>query len=83
MTDETVRVKSTPDKPFPAKALDHCDPPCGLGLLEYDCPLCNASVTDFDSWHGYYAWLNSAAHGWTATCPECGIKILVEPGDGG
>lgn len=30
--------------------INHCEPPCGLGQFEYDCPVCRANVYSCDLW---------------------------------
>lgn len=37
-------------------AVPHCDEPgCDLGTLQYTCPDCGQHVTDYDSWHDFWA----------------------------
>ncbi len=57
--------------------IPHCDdPPCDLGVFEYDCPACNRGVTDYDVWWAKDEIYGGAKHPFE--CEKCGAKLVVK-----
>lgn len=56
--------------------IHHCEPPCGLGRLEYRCPACNKAVSDFGD--AAIAMAEERADFPLQTeCPECKAIITL------
>ncbi len=56
--------------------IDHCEPPCGLGRLEYRCPVCNKEVTDLGA--AAVAMAEERIYfPFETECPECKAIITL------
>lgn len=50
--------------------IHHCDPPCGLGYFEYECPACNLNGLSFDLW-----WNYTSDKSFSFNCEKCSTKL--------
>ena len=50
--------------------VDHCDPPCGLGCFEYECPACNLGGRSFDLW-----WNHASDKNFSFSCKNCSTEL--------
>jgi hypothetical protein len=56
--------------------IPHCDPPCGLGAFEYECPVCGKIIHDYDVW-----WKEDEIWGGKPEkfeCEECKAQLIVK-----
>ena len=50
--------------------IHHCEPPCGLGTFDYECPACNAEVSSCDLW-----WYYEDTRDFSFECKNCQAKL--------
>ena len=48
----------------------HCEPPCGLGTFDYECPACDYEVSSCDLW-----WHYEDTWGFRFECENCQAKL--------
>lgn len=57
-------------KEFYGYWIHHCEPPCGLGTFDYECPNCESEVSSCDLW-----WHHDANWEFSFECEKCGSKL--------
>lgn len=50
--------------------IHHCEPPCGLGTFDYECPACDKEGSSCDLW-----WHYEDTWDFSFECENCGAKL--------
>ena len=50
--------------------INHCEPPCGLGTFDYECPACDEEGSSCDLW-----WHHEDTWDFSFECENCKAKL--------